>query len=135
MTAAAAPLEIHDREVAYQTKVVVWDADFIAPAGQLVAIVGPNGAGKSTLLKAALELVSRAASSVKFFGLDSKDVRHRVGYVPQRESVGLDFPVSALDVVAMGLYRRIGWCRPVGRTERESVRASLAQVGLTDYAS
>jgi manganese/zinc/iron transport system ATP- binding protein len=132
---APAPLEIHDLNVAYQTKVVVWDADFIAPPGKLVAIVGPNGAGKSTLIKAALDLVPRAAGSVRFFGQDYADTRHRVGYVPQRESVDWDFPVSALDVVAMGLYRRLGWCRPVGRKERETARATLAQVGLADFAT
>ena len=56
-TPEAPPLAVRDLNVAYQTKVVVWDADFDAPAGKLVAIVGPNGAGKSTLLKAALGLV------------------------------------------------------------------------------
>jgi manganese/zinc/iron transport system ATP- binding protein len=128
------PLEVRDLNVAYQGKVVVWDADFDAPAGQLVAIVGPNGAGKSTLLKAALELIPRASGSVQFFGRPYREARHRVAYVPQRESVDWDFPVSALEVVAMGLYRRIGWCRPVRRAEREQARAALAQVGLADLA-
>jgi manganese/zinc/iron transport system ATP- binding protein len=128
------PLEIHDLNVAYHTKVVVWDADFEAPAGQLVAIVGPNGAGKSTLLKAALGLVPIASGSVRFFGQPYRRVRARVAYVPQRESVDWDFPVSALDVVAMGLYRRLGWCRPVGRRERLAAAVMLEKVGLADYA-
>lgn len=129
------PLEVRDLNVAYQGKVVVWDADFDAPAGRLVAIVGPNGAGKSTLLKAALDLIPRASGSVLFFGRPYREARHRVAYVPQRESVDWDFPVSALDVVAMGLYRRIGWCLPVRRAEREQARAALAQVGLADVAA
>src|SRR5688572_10561769 len=106
----APPLAVRDLNVAYQTKVVVWDADFDAPAGKLVAIVGPNGAGKSTLLKAALDLIPAASGSVRFFGLPYREARHRVAYVPQRESVDWDFPVSALEVVAMGLYRKLGWC-------------------------
>ncbi len=128
------PLAVRDLNVAYQNKVVVWDADFDAPAGRLVAIVGPNGAGKSTLLKAALDLLPIASGSVRFFGLPYHEARHRVAYVPQRESVDWDFPVSALEVVAMGLYRRIGWCLPVGRKERELARAALVKVGLADYA-
>lgn len=131
---APLPLEVRDLNVAYQTKVVVWDADFDAPPGQLVAIVGPNGAGKSTLLKAALGLVPIASGSIRFWGQPYRAVRSRVAYVPQRESVDWDFPASALDVVAMGLYRRIGWCRPVGRRERLQASAALAKVGLDDYA-
>jgi manganese/zinc/iron transport system ATP- binding protein len=129
------PLVVRDLNVAYQTKVVVWDADLDAPPGQLVALVGPNGAGKSTLLKAALELIPTASGSVRFFGRPYREARHRVAYVPQRESVDWDFPVSALDVVTMGLYRRLGWCRPVRRKERDLARIALAQVGLTDYAA
>jgi len=131
---APLPLEVRDLNVAYQTKVVVWDADFDAPPGQLVAIVGPNGAGKSTLLKAALGLVPIASGSIRFWGQPYRAVRSRVAYVPQRESVDWDFPASALDVVAMGLYRQIGWCRPVGRRERLQASAALAKVGLDDYA-
>lgn len=128
------PLRIRDLNVAYQTKVVVWDADFDAPPGRLVAIVGPNGAGKSTLLKAALELVPAASGSVRFFGQPYRQARSRVAYVPQRETVDWDFPVSAEDVVAMGLYRRLGWCMPVRRKHHELARAALAKVGLDDYA-
>jgi manganese/zinc/iron transport system ATP- binding protein len=131
----APPLAVRDLNVAYQTKVVVWDADFDAPAGKLVAIVGPNGAGKSTLLKASLGLIPVAAGSVAFFGQPYRKVRHRVAYVPQRESVDWDFPVSALDVVAMGRYRQLGWCRPVGRREITEAGHALARVGLGDYAT
>ncbi len=129
------PLEIRDLNVAYHTKVVVWDADFVAHPRRLVAIVGPNGAGKSTLLKAALGLIPAASGSVRFFGQPYRQVRARVAYVPQRESVDWDFPVSALEVVAMGLYRRLGWCRPVGRRERQTAAATLAKVDLADYAN
>jgi manganese/zinc/iron transport system ATP- binding protein len=125
---------VRDLNVAYHTKVVVWDADFDAPPGQLVAIVGPNGAGKSTLLKAVLELIPRASGVVRFFGQPYRQARHRVAYVPQRETVDWDFPVSAAEVVAMGLYRRIGWCLPVLRRHRAAAEAALAKVGLQDFA-
>ena len=128
------PLSIHDMTVAYQRKPVIWDIDYVAPAGKLVAIVGPNGAGKSTLINAALELIPRASGQVRFFGEPYRKQRHRVGYVPQRESVDWDFPVSALDVVVMGLYRKIGWCLPVLPRHRKTALAALARVGMADYA-
>ncbi|WP_458789232.1 metal ABC transporter ATP-binding protein [Adonisia turfae] len=120
--------------VAYHRKPVLWDVDYDAPANRLIAVVGPNGAGKSTLIKGCLGLVPRASGEVEFWGEPYRKARARVGYVPQRESVDWDFPVSALDVVCMGRYRRIGWCRPVTRAHREAARRCLEQVGMLEYA-
>lgn len=129
------PLAIHDMTVAYHRKPVLWDIDYDAPEGQLIGIVGPNGAGKSTLLKAVLDLIPRASGRVTIYGRPYREQRHLVGYVPQRESVDWDFPVSALDVVAMGRYGRIGWFRPVGRKDKQQALAALERVGLADFAS
>ena len=128
------PLRIHDLTVAYHRKPVLWDVDLVVPEGQLVAVVGPNGAGKSTLIKAALGLVPRASGTVTVYGQPYERQRHAVGYVPQRESVDWDFPVSALDVVAMGRYRKVGWCLPVGRRHRAAALEALEQVGMAAYA-
>lgn len=129
-----APLSIHDLTVAYQRRPVLWDVDLEVPAGKLTAIVGPNGAGKSTMLKAALGLIPRSSGTVTIFGKPPSRQRAAVAYVPQRETVDWDFPVSALDVVAMGLYRRIGWCLPVGRKHRQLAREALERVGMADWA-
>lgn len=129
-----APLSIHDMTVAYHRKAVIWDIDYDAPAGKLIAIVGPNGAGKSTLIKAVLDLVPMVSGQVYVFGKPYRSQRGRVAYVPQRESVDWDFPVSALDVVAMGLYRKIGWCFPVTRKYRLAAMEALNRVGMADFA-
>jgi manganese/zinc/iron transport system ATP- binding protein len=131
---STSPLSIHDMTVAYHRRPVLWDIDYNAPAGQLVAIVGPNGAGKSTLIKAAIDLIPKASGLVQVFGQPYRKQRERVGYVPQRGSVDWDFPVSALGVVAMGLYGRIGWCRPVTRKYKQQALAALDRVGMADYA-
>ena len=128
------PLSIHAMTVAYQRKPVIWDIDFDAGPNRLIAIVGPNGAGKSTLIKACLGLVPRASGQVEFWGEPYPRARSRVGYIPQRESVDWDFPVSVLDVVCMGRYRRIGWFRPVTRKHKDAARACLERVGMRDYA-
>ncbi|MHC5023740.1 MAG: metal ABC transporter ATP-binding protein [Planctomycetota bacterium] len=129
-----APLSIHDMTVAYHRKPVLWDVDFDAPEGRLVGIVGPNGAGKSTLIKACLELVPKASGRVLVYGKPYRKQRHLVGYVPQRETVDWDFPVNALDVVTMGRYGRIGWCRPVTRSHRAAALDALERVGMAAFA-
>jgi manganese/zinc/iron transport system ATP- binding protein len=108
--------------------------DLSLPEGRLIAVVGPNGAGKSTLIKAILGLVPRASGAVSIFGKPYESQRHLVGYVPQRESVDWDFPVNALDVVTMGIYRQIGWLWPVTRRHRKRALAELEKVGMAAYA-
>lgn len=127
-------LEINDLTVAYNSRPANWDVDLRVPEGVLMAIVGPNGAGKSTLIKAALNLIPRAAGTVKFYGKPYAQARHLVGYVPQRGSVDWDFPTSVIDVVTMGLYGQLGWRRRPGRKERELAMHALDQVGMTEYA-
>lgn len=128
------PLTVHDLTVAYQRTPVIWDIDLDIPKGVLVGVIGPNGAGKSTLLKACLELVPRVSGDVRFFGREYRAARRQVGYVPQRESVDWDFPISVAEVVAMGLYAELGWLRPVNRSVRAQAMAALARVGMADFA-
>jgi manganese/zinc/iron transport system ATP- binding protein len=130
----APPVQINDLTVAYHRKPVLWDVNLTLPEGKLIAVVGPNGAGKSTLIKAVLNLIPKATGTVEIYGLPYESQRHLVGYVPQRESVDWDFPVSATDVVAMGLYGQIGWIRPVSRRHREKAIGELTKVGMQAYA-
>ena len=129
-----APLTIHDMTVAYHRRPVLWDVDFDAPEGKLIGIIGPNGAGKSTLIKAAMGLVPKVSGRVLFYGQPYERQRKLVGYVPQRETVDWDFPVNALDVVAMGLYGKLGWFRPVTRKQLRISMEALARVGMESYA-
>jgi manganese/zinc/iron transport system ATP- binding protein len=128
------PLSVHDLTVAYERKPVLWDVDLDVPEGSLVGVVGPNGAGKSTLLKACLDLVPRSSGEIRFFGRPYRRQRKRVSYVPQRESVDWDFPVTVMDVVTMGTYADLGWFRPVNRKVRDRALEALRQVRLEDLA-
>lgn len=127
------PLEIHDLTVAYHRKPVLWGIDVIVPPGKLVGIVGPNGAGKSTLIKAAMGLLPINSGWVKIFG-ETNNFR-RVGYVPQRESVDWDFPVTVMDVVLMGRYGHLGLIKRPGKHDREVARDALDKVKMLPYAN
>jgi manganese/zinc/iron transport system ATP- binding protein len=131
---SAPPVEIHDVTVAYDRKPVLWDIDLVAPEGKLIGIVGPNGAGKTTLIKAILGLVPLASGRIEIYGRVLARERHRVGYVPQRESVDWDFPVTARDVVLMGTYGRLGWLRRPGAAQHRVAQECLAAVELTPLA-
>jgi manganese/zinc/iron transport system ATP- binding protein len=127
-------LDVHDMTVAYHRRPVLWDIDLTMTEPRLVGVVGPNGAGKSTFLKAVLGLVPLATGTVRLFGRPVRSQRGRIGYVPQRNSVDWDFPVSVLDVVLMGTYGSLGWFRRPGTRERAWAHECLQRVGLADLA-
>jgi manganese/zinc/iron transport system ATP- binding protein len=127
-------LEFHDVTVAYGGRPVLWHVDLTIDSPCLFGVIGPNGAGKSTLLKSGLGLVPLVHGHVRFWGRPLPEVRGRVGYVPQRETVDWDFPVSVMDVVLMGTYGRLGWFRRPGPAERTLARECLDRVGLANVA-
>jgi manganese/zinc/iron transport system ATP- binding protein len=128
---SAPALDVQDVTVAYQRRPVLWGVDLALSGPGLVAVVGPNGSGKSTLLKAALGLVPLAGGAITAFGLPAAQARDRLGYVPHRGGIDWGSPYSALDVVLMGTYGRLGWFRRPGPNERAWARECLARVGLS----
>jgi manganese/zinc/iron transport system ATP- binding protein len=126
-------VEFHDLTVSYHKKPVLWNIDMTLPQGALIGIIGPNGAGKSTLIKAAMGLLPLGSGYVRLFDQPIDEVRSRVSYVPQRESVDWDFPTSVLDVVLMGRYGKMGLLKRPGKKDREIAMSSLEKVGMEAF--
>ncbi|QDU42216.1 High-affinity zinc uptake system ATP-binding protein ZnuC [Symmachiella dynata] len=132
--ASPLPLEVRDLTVSYDRKAVLWNVNLDVAAGRIVGIVGPNGAGKTTLIKAIMGLLPRQAGTVRINGGPLKKQPGAIGYVPQRETVDWDFPVTVYDVVMMGTYGRLGLFRRPGRKERELCERCLQQVQMLPFA-
>ena len=127
------PVEVHDLTVSYQKKPVLWDIDFNLPEGKLIAIVGPNGAGKSTLLKAMMGLLEPASGHVLIYGKPLEKQRKRIAYVPQRETVDWDFPISVKELVLMGRYSHLKLFQKPRAADREKALQALEQVGMSTF--
>jgi manganese/zinc/iron transport system ATP- binding protein len=126
-------LEVHDLTVSYNRKPVLWDVDLSIPQGALVGIIGPNGAGKSTLIKSVMGLIPLSSGYVKLFGQSLEEVREKVSYVPQKESVDWDFPASVFDVVLMGRYAKLGLFRSIRASDKEIAMDCLRKVGMEGF--
>lgn len=127
-------LEVHDLTVSYNRKPVLWSVDLSLPAGSLVGVIGPNGAGKSTFIKTVMGLTEPASGFVKIFDKPLKEVRQRISYVPQRESVDWDFPASVFDIVLMGRYGKIGLFKRPSQADKDLAMEALEKVGMASYA-
>ncbi|MFI7541843.1 metal ABC transporter ATP-binding protein [Actinoplanes sp. NPDC049599] len=130
----AAALQFSGARVGYHGTPVLTHLDLDLPAGRRLALVGPNGAGKSTLIKAVLGLAQVLGGTATVLGRSPARARGLAGYVPQLDTLDAGFPVSALQVVLMGRYRRIGWWRPTRAADRRIAREALDRVGLADRA-
>jgi manganese/zinc/iron transport system ATP- binding protein len=126
-------LEVRRLTASYTYRPVLWDVDASVPEGTLAAIVGPNGAGKSTLLKASVGLVRPDAGHVLIAGRPASEALDRVAYVPQRDEVDWDFPITVREVVEMGRYRSAGWLRRLRRVDREKVDLAIRRVGMDRF--
>jgi len=134
LTRETARLEIENISVGYNGQVVLKNLSFQVPHGARVAVVGPNGAGKSTLFKALVGLLPLINGHIFIHGLPLGHHLDCVAYVPQREEVEWHFPVSVMDVVMMGRFGHLGWLSRPGKNDRDVVRHSLDQMGITNLA-
>ncbi|MFN8584004.1 MAG: metal ABC transporter ATP-binding protein [Dehalococcoidia bacterium] len=127
---ANGPLRLDHVAVGYDSTFVLSDVSFEVQPGDVVGVIGPNGGGKSTLLKAIARVLPLRAGHVTLAGRDIEEYAGRIAFVPQREEVNWDFPVTALDVVLMGRYRGAGWLRRPSRADRERAAEALERLGL-----
>lgn len=106
----------------------------IAP-GEFLGILGPNGAGKSSLIQLLASILRPDAGHIDILGRPPREMRHRIGYVPQQPPPVRHLPVTVATLVGLG--RLHGW-QPLGgirRADRERAQAALAEVELTELAS
>lgn len=130
MTAA---IVMRDVSIGYGAEPIVRHVDVEVARGELVVLLGENGSGKSTLVKGLLGLAPDVQGDVELFGEPtSPSARRRIGYVPQRTTVGGGVPVSVREVVASGRTARRRWFMPATAEDHHAIDAALDAVRLRD---
>jgi zinc/manganese transport system ATP-binding protein len=124
----AAHLRFHDVTLGYDRHPAVHHLTGEVEEGAMLAVVGPNGAGKSTLFKGITGLLSPLSGTIDR-SLGIRDI----AYLPQVAEIDRSFPIHVYDLVAMGLWRRIGAFGAIRRMEREKIHQAIATVGLSGF--
>ena len=110
--------------------------DLMVERGEFVGMAGPNGGGKTTLMRLIVGLDRPAAGRVELFGSppEQSHRRSRVGYLPQRATLGLDAPITVRELVTAGRSPLRGLLRPHGAEDRRAVGEAIERVGLSASA-
>jgi len=119
-------LHIRDLTVSYHRVPAVHHVTLEMQCGKSIALLGPNGAGKTSFFKAMVGLIKPETGSIELGGHGARSTRHDIAYLPQREAVDWDFPVTVRGLAEMGRYTRLGWWRRFGPADEAAVEKALA---------
>jgi zinc transport system ATP-binding protein len=125
-------IDIHHLWFSYNGQEVLREVTLEIFPGDFVALIGPNGGGKTTLLKLMLGLLKPRSGTIRILGRSPRKASRRIGYVPQDVNINRSFPVTALDVVLMGLIHT----DDAGGTAQRRKKAleALAQMEMAELA-
>lgn len=126
-------LKVDHLTVNYDHISVLWDIHFEIPKGQLVAIIGPNGAGKSTFVKAILGLTPSLSGQVEILGKPRSKQMKKIAYLPQRETIDWNFPITVKELVLQGRYKKLGLFKRVSSKDWQAVDKALDWVDMKEY--
>ncbi len=126
---------LEDVTFAYNGEPVIENVAIRVRRGERLGILGPNGGGKSTLLRIILGDLAPHAGTVRVLGRPPAAARRtgKIGYLPQRVTAELSFPLDVRRVVEQGVAARVPPWRPLGEQKHAAARA-LDLVGMAHLA-
>jgi manganese/zinc/iron transport system ATP- binding protein len=102
--------------------------------GSSTAIMGANGAGKSTLLRAILGWHPLVSGEVRLGDSHPQHALPRLAYLPQRQAIDWDFPITVRKVVEQGRYASLRLFRRLSSSDHQRVDRALEELGLSELA-
>ncbi|MEO0202413.1 MAG: metal ABC transporter ATP-binding protein [candidate division WOR-3 bacterium] len=124
-------LRISNLTVYYDLNPILIDIYLEFESGKIYGIVGPNGAGKSTLLKSILELVNYEEGDIVFFeNKRFREIKEKVAYIPQKEIIDWDYPITVFELVLLGRYVHTGILGRISKFDREIAINALKKMNI-----
>ncbi len=130
-------ITVENLTFAYGAREVLRGVSFDVRPGTCAFLLGANGAGKTTLFRCMLGALTGYGGRIMVSGRDiaqmppAKLAEH-VAYIPQIYSSA--FAYTALDVVLMGMNRRISALSSPGKREYEEALDALDMLGAAQLA-
>jgi manganese/zinc/iron transport system ATP- binding protein len=115
--------------IGYDTEAVLKNVTLEIGRGEFLPFIGPNGSGKTTLLRTILGLIPPISGELIHPFLSQPP-----GYVPQVSTLDRLYPVTAREVITMGLYPKLGLWKKPDRQMREQIETYLIRFNLIHHA-
>ena len=122
-------MSLDDLTLGYDGHPAVHHLSGVFEPGSMTAVVGPNGSGKSTLLKGITGILRPLGGRIERGSLKIS----QIAYLPQQAEIDRSFPITVLDIVALGLWHRIGMFGGMKKELWEQAGQALASVGLDGF--
>jgi zinc/manganese transport system ATP-binding protein len=120
---------LDDLTLGYNGHPAVHHLSGVFEAGSMTAVIGPNGSGKSTLLKGITGILRPLAGRIERGRLKIS----QIAYLPQQAEIDRAFPITVLDIVALGLWHHTGMFGGIKGELWRQTRQALAAVGLEGF--
>ncbi|MBW8782782.1 MAG: ABC transporter ATP-binding protein [Verrucomicrobia bacterium] len=120
--------------VRYGAQPALDDVTTAVPCGSLTAVLGPNGAGKSTLLRSILGWHDLGGGEIRIGDAHACHQLPRLAYLPQRQTIDWDFPITVRAVVEQGRYPSLKPWQRLSKTDHACVDRALAELNVTALA-
>ncbi len=114
-------IELKNINLSYDCRTILRDVNLLLNRGDFMLVAGANGGGKTSLIRVMLGLQKATQGEVLYYSSNAtpiNQIRENIGYLPQKNSLDLRFPISIREVVESGL---IGVVDSMPKSERESV--------------
>jgi zinc/manganese transport system ATP-binding protein len=134
-------MKLEDVSTVYEgeSRPALKDVNLTVERNELVYVVGPNAAGKTTLLETVNGLLPLFKGKISVLGFDVQTqgrlMRCEIGYVPQDFMVKPGEPYTALDVVLMGRYGRIGVLHRPEEEDQDKAVEAMGLLGVEELAN
>ncbi len=125
-------IEVQQLTKYYGSHAAIRDVSFTANRGEILGFLGPNGAGKTTTMRILTGYMPASSGTANVAGFDvfseSREVRKRVGYLPENPPLYPEFtPYAFLDFVAS--------INGVGRAQRRTaIESACEATAIADVA-
>jgi ABC-type Mn2+/Zn2+ transport system ATPase subunit len=126
-------IEFHQLE-ARRGGCVALKADHLIIRTGTTCLVGPNGSGKSTLLHLIAGLITPTSGRIDRLGAPERADPSGLAYVLQSQHMSPHLPITAREIVSLGVAPSVGPFRRIGRAERLRIDDAMERLEISDLA-